>query len=323
MIDISTQKSTNLQLYTTCGTETQIIRPLHSSDSGVSNMLSKVALAPTKSLFFKKKVVDTTSLTKGTRRRTHTTQSSRSASLLSASSSSTSSFGSCSTIEDAESVSSIRMNSIATGSCSAIVGPKRSCLKGSRKASCSTLPSDKDTKKAGVRFGKRFSSFTQVYFVKSYLDNPDDLWWSRCELDACRKAQIDFSATSDETKQAVKTFLDSYQTMRQEFYSSLSTSENKNGKNKGQQQKLQFSSDQYYNIAKGYAYGFNGLEKLVGFDTEERRQRNKEVIQKTVLYYRQNGTANEVSVMNYCKALTAKDRYWARATGNAAGVAAH
>lgn len=132
-------------------------------------------------------------------------------------------------------------------------------------------------------------------------------------MDQCRKQQIDFSDAPEETKRAVKTFLESYEFMRQEFYSSVS---NKKGQ-------LHFSSEQYYNLAKGFAYGFNGLEKLVGFDTEERRRRTKESIQKTIECYKLTGIRDENAVLNFSKALTSKDRYWSRATGNAASVAAH
>lgn len=303
MFDISVHSSSHQSQ--ACITKSHNNGSIVDMTDSTASKFAKITLSPTKSNFFKKKLVITSpSLFKGLKRRACSSTTIRS------SSSSTISL----TNDDTESsVCSAGMNSIANGSCCSSGSSKRSCVKGTPSNNSNQKSST--SKKSDVRFGKKkFSKFTEVYIVPSFLEHADDLWWTRSELDRCRKQQIDFSESSQVTKNAVKTFLESYQVMRKEFYSSMSDT---NGN-------IHFSSDQYYNIAKGYAYGFNGLEKLVGFDTELRRYRNKEVIQKIIEFHRlKKKLEDETAISNFSKALTSKDRYWARATGNAAGVAAH
>lgn len=212
--------------------------------------------------------------------------------------------------------------------------PKRSCLAGTRASECSAAANDKK-KTLTVRF-KRASELNNVVKVKSFSDD-SNLWWSSIELQQSRteiihSAQELSSHQQQSQKDILKLFLSSYKSMREEL---IQFEENYYSKTENDvlltplDSAPQLSSHSRYNdYVKGHQYGYNALEKYIGYDLGTRRKRVTETIKAVCEFYQNKRsvmyTSNEdyeVTTQQYCKSLTMVDRYWAKFSGKVAAAA--
>lgn len=212
--------------------------------------------------------------------------------------------------------------------------PKRSCFAGTRAKENGDVSATKK-KKRKLRF-KRSSELNHIFTVEALFAYDHDLWWSSEELKQCRTDLVDLEQLNldRQSRNVLKSFLSSYKVLRQEllsfeekYYSQTLMDDTTKKNNKAPQLSFHPNYDDY---VKGYQYGYDALERYVGFDSAMRRQRVSETVGAVCKYYANKTTTMnkakcdyEDAVQQYCKSLTMVDRYWAKLSGKtAASIAA-
>lgn len=186
--------------------------------------------------------------------------------------------------------------------------PFVSCLKGSQSQSAKQ-------KKQKVRFPSSRTPHS-IRKIDPLFSYSADLWWTKSDLELLKADQSDFSDASAELKTSAMSYLLAYKKARQQVFPST----------KNQVSKPMMTSDVYNSIVAGRNLGFAGLE-LYSDESQGRRAGVKEVILLTLAAYYDflslKGADNASKMLrSYSRTLTAADRYWAVAMGNADSTAA-
>lgn len=190
-------------------------------------------------------------------------------------------------------------------------------------------------KRKVARFPKKASKLNTFHTIQPYFAYAKDLWWTKSELELCRDELFHSlqpspfhrsCSASDYLNEIarLRCFLNAYQEARIEL-AEFEAAKEKLPKNMRGNRKI--STESYNEIVRGYDFGFNGLEKYVGFDLPHRRERIRRIVGATTAYYYSimNDTSSSIDrklklLSHYSRALTSHDRYWAVVTGNAASA---
>lgn len=179
---------------------------------------------------------------------------------------------------------------------------RTSCLKGSPNAL-------KKKRKQKLRFSSG-RSFQTVHKIKPIHEYASDLWWTKQELEKSKSEQSNFSKVSNEIKRSAMAYMAAYVTARQQVFRPA---------DKGS--KPMMTTDAYDTIVIGRSQGFAGLE-LYSNESQRRRAAVREIVLLTVAAYydfsafKGKGSSDKM-MRSYSRSLTAADRYWSVAIGNA------
>jgi hypothetical protein len=180
--------------------------------------------------------------------------------------------------------------------------------------------SSRSSRKRTVRF-ESSSSLTEVHKIKPLFKYHDDLWFSEQELEQNRLIQSDFSEAPDSVKVNVRSFINAYETGREQT-----------------EQKQKMTSPVFHELVLGLARGYSGME--VHYDTQVNICNHINATVQSIVASHKNATFEqqrtatlrstaakpaleaEIIVKAHSEALTAADHQWAVAMGKAERAAA-
>lgn len=179
----------------------------------------------------------------------------------------------------------------------------RGCMKG-------TQNDQERNRKRRVRFISSRSPHIE-YKIDPYFKYAADMWWTKSEMNEFKRQQADFTTQSPEIKYSAMSYLEVYAIAREQIFD----------QDQDHAFKPIMCADLFESLVVGRSKGFAGLEVF----SKETRSRRK-VVRQTVMmtlaaYYDFAGIYDKDKaarmLRSYSRSLTAPDRFWAVALGNA------
>jgi Ni,Fe-hydrogenase I large subunit len=132
------------------------------------------------------------------------------------------------------------------------------------------------------------------------------MWWQKEELQQCQWMQQDMTNESQESKEAMKRYIDAYIAVYEDVFRKT--------------KHAAFNDMISVTLYKTIVEGRGGFELYCDQPTRRRENRNKVLLTvASYQYFKQTEKKSNVDsqVRSYSRSLTAADRYWASVIGNA------